>query len=285
MRMQIRAARILASVLVLISVSTSHAQDAAPYAKIAPIEQYLMDRDSEIAMARSAAPDAIAKDATILVLTRHGFGAAVKGKNGWTCIVDRGWGGMLDYPEFWNPKIRAAGCLNPAASRSVLPYDLKRAELILAGRSKEEIIAATQTAIAKKELPMLEPGAMSYMMSKTNYLFDQGEHAMSHVMFLHGGRRSIVGSQPCQLSGHGRQLLVFLPRHLPATQDLPSGLRLPHHGGQMVGRHTCDAYVSPTSHTILRRPSTRASPRHHRTSTEERRTSHAQDQNLRTHLA
>ena len=156
---------------------------ASPYPKMAPIEQYLMNRDAEIALARSAAPDAISHDASVLVLTRHGYEPAVQGKNGWTCIVDRGWSGMLDYPDFWNPKIRAAGCLNPSAARSFLPYDLKRTALVLAGRSKDEIIAATQAAIVKKELPMLEPGAMCYMMSKTNYLFDQGDHAMSHVMF------------------------------------------------------------------------------------------------------
>jgi len=156
---------------------------ATPYPAMAPIEQYLMNQDAEIALARSAAPGAISDDASVLVLTRHGYESAVKGKNGWTCMVDRGWSGMLDNPDFWNPKIRAAGCLNPAAVRSFLPYDLKRAVLVLAGRSKEEIVAATQAAIAKKELPMLEPGAMCYMMSKTAYLFDQDGHTMSHVMF------------------------------------------------------------------------------------------------------
>jgi hypothetical protein len=156
---------------------------ASPYPKMVPIEQYLMNHDAEIALARSAAPDAISHDASVLVLTRHGYEPAVQGKNGWSCIVDRGWGGMLDNPDFWNPKIRAAACLNPSAARSFLPYDLKRTELVLAGHSKEKIIAATQAAIAKKELPMLEPGAMCYMMSKASYLFDQGDHTMSHVMF------------------------------------------------------------------------------------------------------
>jgi hypothetical protein len=156
---------------------------ANPYPKMVQIEQYLMNRDAEIALARSAAMEAVSHDASVLVLTRHGYETAVEGKNGWTCIVDRGWGGMLDHTDFWNPKIRAAGCLNPSASRSFLPYDVKRTELVLAGQSKEQIIAATQVAIAKKELPMLEPGAMCYMMSKTSYLFDQGDHAMSHVMF------------------------------------------------------------------------------------------------------
>ena len=162
---------------------TSAQTTVGPYPKMAPLDQYLMTRDAEVALARSAAPDAVSHDASVLVLTRHGYQTAVEGKNGWTCIVDRGWSGMLDHPDFWNPKIRAAACLNPAAVRSFLPYDLKRTELVLAGNSKEAIIAATQTAIAKKELPRLEPGAICYMMSRKSYLFDQGNHTMSHVMF------------------------------------------------------------------------------------------------------
>jgi hypothetical protein len=91
---------------------------------------------------------------------------------------------MLDHPEFWSPKVRAASCLNPAASRSFLPYDLLRTKLVLEGKSKEEIVVATEAALKKKELPAaLEAGAMCYMMSKTSYLTDEGDHRMSHVMF------------------------------------------------------------------------------------------------------
>jgi len=62
---------------------------------------------------------------------------------------------MFDHPEFWNPKIRAADCLNPPAARSVLPYAYKRTELLLSGHSKPEVIAAIKAAIDKKELPPL----------------------------------------------------------------------------------------------------------------------------------
>ena len=147
------------------------AQDPGqPYPTMAPVEQYLMDRDAEIALARSAAPDAISHDASVIVLTRHGYETAVEGKNGWVCWVGRSWLGMFDNPEFWNPKVRAADCLNPPAARSILPYAYKRTELLLAGHSKPEVIAAIKAAIDKKELPPLEPGTFSYMMSKASYL-------------------------------------------------------------------------------------------------------------------
>src|SRR5271168_1982445 len=161
------------------------AQDATTtYPTMAPIEQYLMDRDAEIALARSAAPDAISHDASVIVLTRHGYETAVEGKNGWVCWVGRSWLATFDNPEFWSPKVRAADCLNPPAARSVLPYAYKRTELLLAGRSKLEVIAAIKAAIDKKELPPLEQGTISYMMSKGSYLTDGGGHNMPHLMFF-----------------------------------------------------------------------------------------------------
>ena len=161
------------------------AQDATgPYPNMAPLEQYLMDRDAEIALARSAAPDAISHDASVIVLTRHGYETAVQGKNGWVCWVGRGWMAMFDHPEFWNPKVRAAECINPPAARSVLPYAYKRTELLLAGHSMQEVIATIKAAIDKKELPALEQGTVSYMMSKDSYLSDYGGHNAPHMMFF-----------------------------------------------------------------------------------------------------
>jgi hypothetical protein len=174
----------LAMVVALIASRAAAAQDAQQaYPTMAPIEQYLMDRDAEIALARSAAPDAISHDASVLILTRHGYEPAVEGKNGWVCMVARGWMAMFDNPEFWSPKVRAAGCFNPPAARSILPYNYKSAALILAGHSKQEVIAALKAGIDKKELPPLEEGTVCYMMSKSSYLTDNGGHNGPHVMF------------------------------------------------------------------------------------------------------
>ncbi len=158
------------------------------YPSMAPVEQYLMtDRNAEIALARSAAPEAISRDATILVLGRHGYETAVEGKNGFVCAVERGWMGPFngeDAANFWNPKLRGPLCFNPPGARSVLPLTYKRTEMILAGKSKAQVIDALKAAYEKKELPPLEPGAMSYMMSKDQYLTDAGDHRwMAHLMF------------------------------------------------------------------------------------------------------
>ena len=154
-----------------------------PYPKMAPVDQYLMEENAEIQLARSAAPDSISRDATILVLRRQGYETAVEGKNGFVCMVGRGWTGMFDWPEFWSPKVKAADCLNPQAARSIMPIVSLRARMVMAGRSKEEMVSAVKAAFEKKQLPSLESGAMDYMMSKSSYLTDQGGHNVPHVMF------------------------------------------------------------------------------------------------------
>jgi len=161
---------------------TSHS--GAKYPRMAPLDQYLMrDPLEEIALARSAAPPAISATATVLVLGREGFETAVKGTNGFTCIVERGWTAPFESAEFWNPKVRSPICYNPAASRSNLLYTLRRTKLALAGRSKEEMLDEVRGALARSELAPPEPGAMSFMMSKDGYLGDTQGHWHSHLMF------------------------------------------------------------------------------------------------------
>ena len=156
------------------------AQDA----KTAKMDQYLMaDRDAEIALARSAAPESISRDAEVLVLDRHGFETAVKGKNGFVCIVGRSWTSAAD-EDYWDPRVRVPMCVNAAAARSYLLRITKIANLALAGRTLTQVNEAMAAAIARKELPPMEPGAMCYMMSKQGYGGDSAPHWPSHLMFF-----------------------------------------------------------------------------------------------------
>jgi hypothetical protein len=173
-----------ALVVVLGGTWRAQALDAkTAYPTMAPLEQYLMtDRNAEIALARSAAPESISRDAKILVLGRQGYETAAEGKNGFVCVVERAWMSPSDNPEFWNPKLRGPICFNPAAARSIFPLTIKRTEWVLAGLSKAQIMDNLKAAVDQKELPALEPGSMSYMMSKQAYLTDADGHNMSHLM-------------------------------------------------------------------------------------------------------
>jgi hypothetical protein len=136
------------------------------------------------ALARSAAPESISRDAEVLVLGRHGYETAVKGKNGFVCLVERSWTAPIDDPNFWNPKLRGPICLNPAAARSYLPLTIKKTELILAGQSKTQMFESIKAGLDKKELPTPEVGAMAYMLSKEQYLGDSARHWHPHLMFF-----------------------------------------------------------------------------------------------------
>ena len=172
--------------LVLGGAIAVHTQPAkgAPYPSMASLAQYMMDRNAEIALARSAAPKSLSGDAEVLVLANTGFQVAVKGTNGWACLVQRSWNAAVDFPEFWNPKIRAPICLNPAAVRSVLPVPVFWTKMVLAGKSQADMAAAAKAAFDTKALPTLESGAMSFMMSKDGYLADDNPPFHPHVMFF-----------------------------------------------------------------------------------------------------
>ena len=185
------AALTLSAVIVTLACARPmQTQDAKSPAKsrypssMAPLEQYLMDQNAEIALARSAAPDSISKDAEVMVFGPKGYEIAVKGHNGFVCIVHRSWASEADDPEFWNSNRRAPMCLNAAGARSYIPNTVMRTRLVLAGRSKDQMFAAVEVAIDKKELPPLEAGAMCYMLSKQGHLSDRDGHWHPHLMFF-----------------------------------------------------------------------------------------------------
>ena len=171
------------------ATSLARAQpEKAPYPAMAPLDQYLMpEENSEIALARSAAPASISDGAEVMVLRRDGYATAVKGRNGFLCIVERSWGSGTNDPGFWNPKVRGPICFNPPAARTFVPIFLMKTKLVLAGKSKTEMVQATASALDKRELPALEPGAMCYMMSKQQYLGDRDMSWHPHLMFFVAG--------------------------------------------------------------------------------------------------
>jgi hypothetical protein len=167
------------------AIGTVCAQNAKPaFPVMSPIEQYReASASAEVALARTAAPTSISGDASVLVLGNQGYETAVKGKNGFVCLVWRSWAATLDDPDFWNPKFRAPICFNPAASRTVLPAYLERTKWALAGASKPEIENRIRAALASNRIATPEPGAMACMMSRGGD-DGSGHHFPPHVMMF-----------------------------------------------------------------------------------------------------
>jgi len=168
------------------AIGSARADDAKPaYPAMAPVEQYReASASAEIALARSAAPTSISGDAGVLTLGVHGYETAARGKNGFICLVWRSWAAGFDDAEFWNPKLRAPICLNPAAARTVLPAYLEKTGWAIAGASKSGMIDRIKAELAANRIATPVAGAMAFMMSKQGYLGDLVGHWHPHLMFF-----------------------------------------------------------------------------------------------------
>jgi hypothetical protein len=175
-----------AAIFCTIAVQSSQADPTAkePYPNMAPLGQYLMPRDAEIALARSAGPESVSRDAEVLVLGPHGFETAAAGHNGFVCVVSRSWFSPIDDPQFWNPKERGPICYNAAAARYFIPLLRKKTDLVLGGKSKAAIRVQMRAALDAGEFPAMGAGAMCFMMAKAAYLNDNGGHWHPHLMFF-----------------------------------------------------------------------------------------------------
>ena len=168
------------------AIGPAWADDAKPtYPVMAPVEQYrVASASEEIALSRSAAPISISGDASVLTLGDHGYETALKGKNGFVCLVQRSWAAGFDDAEFWNPKLRGPVCFNPAAARTVLPAYLERTKWAIAGVSRADMINRTSAELAAGRIATPDPGAVAFMMSKQGYLGDAAGHWHPHLMFF-----------------------------------------------------------------------------------------------------
>jgi len=74
--------------------------------------------------------------------------------------------------------------------------------MVLAGRTKAEILEGTRAAFEKGELKPLDPGAMSYTMSKDAYLTDEDDPNLAHLMFYTTLLDStVLGSRSAEITG------------------------------------------------------------------------------------
>ena len=235
--MQWKQSRLIAALVIVTAAgSQAQAQGMQPrYRAMAPVHEYLMaNRKAEVALARSAAPAAISSRAEVMVLGRQGFEVAAQGTNHFVCLVERSWDAAVGSPKFWDPEIRGPDCFNEAAAKSYLPIVLMKSRLALAGKTEAQIGEAVEAAFDRKELPPMEPGAMSYMMSRQANLGGGVGHWHPHLMFFvpMAMSKSWGANRPGSpiLAGEDApdRLTIFMipvPRWSDGTADSPAGKR------------------------------------------------------------
>ena len=166
----------------MVALGNAGGQTAHP-----PLQAYLMQRDTEIAMAETAAPPNIVAGATIKILTRSGYQVVREGQNGFVCEVMRGWSAPTYSPkEFlgfvYDATIRAPICFDPIASRAVLPYYELRSALAMAGKTPDQIATAVASAYAAGRLPKRDAVSFAYMWSSEQHLGTGIGHWRPHIM-------------------------------------------------------------------------------------------------------
>jgi len=186
-------------VLFFLLVGLGAARMNAQEAKYPPLSEYMMARDAEIALAKSAAPDNISGHATIKVLTASGFQTVHDGDNGFVCMVMRAFSAPTYTPAqfreiVYDPTIRAPICFTAPAARMVMPYYELRTKLALEGKGPDQIAESVQAAYVKGDLPRRDGVSFAYMWSADQNLGSGIGHWHPHMMvFCPYYENSMVG--------------------------------------------------------------------------------------------
>lgn len=147
-----------------------------------------LTRTEELRLAMSAAPPSVSEAADVYVLGARGFERAIEGSNGWACLVER---------ITQNKSLLAPQCLNPQATKSVLPAYLLEAELQGRGMDAEEIDAELRRQFASGELELPSGPAFAYMLSEGQVLTPDGGNFEPHFMlFVPYATNEDVGGDP-----------------------------------------------------------------------------------------
>ncbi len=207
-------------VLAMLAATSSASALAGQAVRAQSPEAYMMERDAEISLARSAGPENVASDATVLVMKRNGeYEVAAEGTNGWNCFVGRGWTAPAEVRDgrrvltegHFEPNKIAPQCFNELASKSVLPWHRMTSMMFMQGMDSEAVEDRVQQALKSKQLSLPESGAMSYMLSPKQHLSDQvgawNPHFMLYTPYAEGlplfGEANISVNTPFVTDGGG----------------------------------------------------------------------------------
>jgi len=189
--------------LPLATIAILHAaQLGAQRASYPPVDRYLMPRDAEIALARSAAPPNVSDHATVKVLTPAGYVVAEQGDNGNVCMVMRGFAAPTYTPAqfrdlVYDPTVHAPICFTAPAAKTAMPYYEMRTNLGLARRAPDQIALELKAAYARGALPRRTAATFAYMWSAHQHLGPGIDAWHPHLMiFVPDYDNAMVGGNP-----------------------------------------------------------------------------------------
>jgi hypothetical protein len=162
----------------------------AAYAQKRNGDRTPMDRAAEIALARTAAPAPVSRDARVWVWTGSRYTIADSGRSAVNCYVGRPWDVALE-PH----------CFDEEGSRTIFPIQRRRVELYAAGKREAEVEREIADGIANGTLPLPARAALTYMMS---------------------GAQQLVNGQGAPVGAWRPHLMVYIPYLTAEASGLPS---------------------------------------------------------------
>jgi hypothetical protein len=127
----------------------------------------ILDKEKEIEMALSAAPENLRTDAAVYALRPKGYVKMRDSKNGFHCLVEREGEGIL-----------GPICYDTEGSQTLMLAAFETAELALSGKSKEEIDKQIDADFKSGKLIAPRKPGIVYMLSTQ---FQEHNHASGEV--------------------------------------------------------------------------------------------------------
>jgi hypothetical protein len=118
-----------------------------------------LERAAEITLARSAAPAPVSANARIWVWSGNRYEIADSGQSAINCYVGRPWDVAIE-PH----------CFDAESSRTIMPIQMRKVELYVAGKSDEAVNREIADGLAAGRFKLPERPAITYMMSAAQQL-------------------------------------------------------------------------------------------------------------------
>ncbi len=152
------------------------APEEAPGPTAAATSAWLIPANHEIQLALSAAPEEVAREASVYLLAEDGYRKVREGSNGFGCMVRR-WGYALALQPI---------CFDAEASATVLPVYQFRVEGEMAGRDRWEIEREIEEGFATGRFRAPSRPCIAYAFSREQRVFDPASGRLApwypHVM-------------------------------------------------------------------------------------------------------
>jgi hypothetical protein len=224
--------RRVAILVLLLASPTLFGQTPQPYAarpgtSISSSARLHLSAEQQTELAMSTAPREITQNASLYILSQHGYKLARQGTNGFSCLVEH------QYLDTYEPV-----CYDPEGSKTLLLARFMREELRAAGVNEQEVSRRTDEAFAQGKLKAPSKAGFAYMMAPDQRVYNPAtgqvvhgpSQAPAHLMFYAPyAKKEDFGGLPgphtpfLLFEGRPDTFLIVIPSLMAGANASPAG--------------------------------------------------------------